>query len=117
MGAIVDTILSGDGDVLKYAGGYIQSHERQIRLYGHVARLPTEDPTHRILSCRDPSGWTTPRGRSHASCLRQMEIYLNDTGVAGLVSAWAMARRRPRDYRRKVDAATRCSSVCPPYLA
>ena len=29
--------------------------ERQLRLYGHVARLPAEDPSHRILSCRDPS--------------------------------------------------------------
>ena len=27
---------------------------------GHVARLP-EDPAHRILSCRDPRGWTMPR--------------------------------------------------------
>ena len=24
--------------------------ERQLRLYGHVARLPAEDPAHRILS-------------------------------------------------------------------
>ena len=30
--------------------------ERQLRLYGHVARLPAEDPAHRILSCRDPRG-------------------------------------------------------------
>ena len=37
--------------------------ERQLRLYGHVARLPTEDPAHWILSCRDPRGWTMPRGR------------------------------------------------------
>ena len=29
-------------------------HERQLRLY--VARRPAEDPAHRILSCRDPSG-------------------------------------------------------------
>ena len=32
--------------------------ERQLRLYGHVARLPAEDPAHRILFCRDPRGWT-----------------------------------------------------------
>ena len=25
--------------------------ESQLRLYGHVARLPAEDPAHRILSC------------------------------------------------------------------
>ena len=51
-------------------------------------------------------------GRPHASCLRQVESYLKDAGMAGLASAWAMARRRPREYRRKVDAATRCSGVC-----
>ena len=39
--------------------------ERQLRLYGHVARLLAEDPAHRILSCRDPSGWTMPKGRPH----------------------------------------------------
>ena len=33
--------------------------------------------------------------------------------MVGLASAWAMARRRPKEYRRKVDAATRCSGVCP----
>ena len=37
----------------------------------------------------------------------QMETYLKDMGMTGLVSAWAMARRRPKEYRRKLDAATR----------
>ena len=36
--------------------------ERQLRLYGHVARLPAEDLFHQILSCRDPRDWTMPRG-------------------------------------------------------
>ena len=84
--------------VLKKAGlrqltGIIQ--ERQLRLYGHVARLPTEDPAHRILFCRDARGWSMPRGRPHASWLRKVESYLKDTGTTGLASAWAMARRRP----------------------
>ena len=79
---------------------------------GHVARHHAEDPAHRILSCRDP-GWTMPNGRPHASWLRQVESYLTDTGMASLASAWAMARRRPKEYRRKVDAATRCSGVRP----
>ena len=35
---------------------------RQLRLHGHVARLPAEDPAHRIFYCRDPRGWTMPRG-------------------------------------------------------
>ena len=50
-----------------------------------------------------------PRGRPHASWLRKVESYLKDAGIAGL----AMARRRPKEYRRKVDAATRCSGLCP----
>ena len=57
-----------------------------------------------------------PRGRPHASWLRKVESYLKDAGMAGmagLASAWAMARRRPKEYRRKVDAPTRCSGVCP----
>ena len=54
--------------------------ERQLRLYGHVARLPDEDPAHRILSCRDARGWTMPRGHPLASWLRQGEFYLRDTG-------------------------------------
>ena len=29
-------------------------------------------------------------------------------GCGGPDVAWAMARRRPKEYRRKVDAATRC---------
>ena len=53
-----------------------------------------------------------PRGRPHASWLRQVESYLKDMGMAGLTSAWATASRRPKEYRRKVDAATRCSGVC-----
>ena len=48
-----------------------------------------------------------------ASWLRQVEVYLKDMGMTGLASAWAMARRSPREYRHKVDAATRCSDVCP----
>ena len=40
--------------------------------------------------------------------------YLKDTGMTGLASVWAIARRRPKENRRKVDAATRCSGVCSP---
>ena len=87
--------------------------ERQLRHYGHVARLPAEDPALRILSRRNPRGWTMPSGRQHAPCLRHVESYFcGDRGMAGLASAWAMARRRPKEYRRKVDAAMRCSGAC-----
>ena len=53
-----------------------------------------------------------PRGRPHASWLRQVESDLKDMGMTGLASVRAMAKRRTKEYRRKVDAATRCSGVC-----
>ena len=43
----------------------------------------------------------------------QTVAYLEDMRMTGLASAWAMARRRTKEYRHKVDAATRCSGVCP----
>ena len=42
----------------------------------------------------------------------QTEAYLKDMGMTGLASAWAMTRRRTKEYRRMVDAATRRSGVC-----
>ena len=68
------------------------NRERQLRLYGHLARLPAEDPAHRILSYRDPRGWNMPIGRPQASWLRQMESHLKNTGMTGLATAWVMAR-------------------------
>ena len=61
------------------------------------------------------SGGVLPEGYGNHGpgvCLGdgQTEAYLKDTGLA---SAWAMARRRPKEYRHKVDAATRYSSVYP----
>ena len=53
-----------------------------------------------------------PRGRPQASWLRQVESYLKDTGMADL--AWlGDGQTEPNEYRRKVDAATHCSGVCP----
>ena len=49
-------------------------------------------------------------GRPH---VRQGESYLRDMGMADPASAWAMAKWRSKEYRRKVDAATRYSGVYP----
>ena len=102
-----------------YSGGLVPkvtciARERQLRLHGHVARLAAEDPAHRIFSCRDPRDWIMPRGRPHGSGLSQVESHLKDMGMAGQSSAWAMARWRPNEYRRKVDAATRWSGDAMP---
>ena len=43
----------------------------------------------------------------------QTEVYLKDMDMAGLASALAMTRRRTKEYRHNVDAATRCSAYAP----
>ena len=43
--------------------------ERQLRLYGHVARFPDADPAHQILSAKEPREWRKPMGRPRASWL------------------------------------------------
>ena len=43
----------------------------------------------------------------------QTETCLKDADMAGLASAFAMVRRRPKEYRHKVDAGMRCSGVSP----
>ena len=43
----------------------------------------------------------------------ETEAFLKDMGMTGLAFTWAMARRKPKVYRRNVDAATRYSVVCP----
>ena len=48
--------------------------ERQLRFYGHVARLPAEDPAHQILSFRDP--------RDYAEKLEQAKVLDHDKGLA-----------------------------------
>ena len=53
------------------------------------------------------------KDRPRASWLREVKSFLKDMGMAGLMSAWAMARQRTKEYRRKVDAAPRCFGVCP----
>ncbi len=37
--------------------------EYQLRLYGHMPRLPDVDPAHRVLSVVDNYGWRRPSGR------------------------------------------------------
>ena len=72
---------------------------------------PDADPAHQILSAGESREWRRPVGRSRASWLQQVDHHLKEMGM-GLASAWGMARQRPLEYRRKVDAATRCSGAC-----
>ena len=85
--------------------------ERQLRLYGHVARFPDADPAHQILSARESREWRRPMWRPRASWLQQVDRHLKEMGM-GQASAWRMPRQRPLEYRRKVDAAMRFSGAC-----
>ena len=80
-------------------GQMLEKHE------SHLAYPPTEVHIRIEIPVLEISRiWLSPRES------RQVVVYLNDAGMAGLASSWAMARRRPKEY---VDAATRCSGVCP----
>ena len=85
--------------------------ERQLRLYGPVARFPDSYPAHQILSARESCEWRRPMGRPRASWLQQVDRHLKEMGM-GQESAWGMARRKPLEYRQKVDTAMRCSGAC-----
>ena len=85
--------------------------EHQLQLYGHVAHFLDADPAHQILSARKPREWRRPMGRPRALWLQQVHRHLGEMGM-GQASAWGMARRRPLEYWRKVDAATCCSGEC-----
>ena len=80
--------------------------ERQLRLFGHVAHFPDDDPAHQILSVREPCEWRRPVGRPRASWLQQVDQHLKEMGM-GQASTWGMAGLRPLEYRWKVDAAMR----------
>ena len=87
--------------------------ERQLRLYGHVARLPEVDPAHRVVSVRDNPGWRRPRGRPRNSWLKQVDETCQDVFGVGRVTSWGLARRAPRQYRRRVSEATRPPAYAP----
>ena len=85
--------------------------ERQLRFYGHVARFPDCDPANWILSARDPAGWTRRRGRPRASWLSQLRGHLEGWGM-GPAQAWTIARKKPRMWSGKVNAAKCRSGTC-----
>ncbi len=81
--------------------------ERQLRLYGHVARLPDVDPAHRVLSVRDNPGWRRPRGRPRNSWLGKVDRSCLELLEVGRMVAWGLARRDRPGWRCRVSDATR----------
>ena len=85
--------------------------ERQLRFYGHVVRFPEEDPAYRILLARDPLGWGRPTGRPRASWLRQLGVHMEGWAM-GPAQARTIARRKPDQWRKRVDAAKCRRGTC-----
>ena len=83
----------------------------RMQLYGHVAHFPDADPAHQILSATEPREWRRPMGHPRSLWLHHVDWHLKELGM-GQASALGMARRRPLEYRQKVDAATCCSGAC-----
>lgn len=87
--------------------------QRQLRLYGHVARYPEVDPAHRVVSVRDNPVWRRPRGRPQLSWLEQVDESCGELLRMGRGPAWRLARRNPRVWRRRVGDATRPPAYAP----
>ena len=73
--------------------------ERQMSMFGHVARFPSEDHARRILSCSNPQTWNRGRVGPPAMWLRQMEGYCRGVET-DRVRAWALAQENAKAYRR-----------------
>ena len=57
--------------------------ERELWLYGHVARFPDADPAHQILSPREPREWRKSMGKPHSSWLQQVDWHIREMGQVG----------------------------------
>ena len=88
--------------------------DRQLRLYGHLARFPQDDPAHQVVSIRDNPGWRRPVGRPRKSWLGQIDQTCREELEMGRVPAWRLAMRDPRRWKRRVDAAMRPRRRQPP---
>ena len=89
--------------------------QRQLRLYGHVARYPEADPACRVVSVRDNPTWRRPRGRPQNSWLRQVDASCWELLGIGREPAWGLARRDRQEWRRRVGEATRHPVYAPHY--
>ncbi|XP_069987678.1 uncharacterized protein [Penaeus vannamei] len=47
--------------------------DRQLRLYGHLARFPQDDPAHQVVTGRESPGWRRPVGQPRNSWLGQID--------------------------------------------
>ena len=59
-----------------------------------------------------PAGWTRQAGHPYDTLLRQMYRHFAGGGGWAVWRPGGWAIRRPKEYRLKVDAATRCCGAC-----
>ena len=87
--------------------------QRQLRLYGHVARYPEADPACWVVSVRDSPTWRRPRGRPQNSWMRQVDASCWELLGIGRETAWGLARRDRQEWRRRVGEDTRPPAYAP----
>ena len=62
-----------------------------MSMFGHVARISSDDPALRILSCGNSLGWERGRGRPLSTRLRRMEEFCRWVRT-NREQAWALAK-------------------------
>ena len=87
--------------------------QRQLRLYGYVARYPEADLAYRVVSVRDNPTWRRPRGRPQISWLRQVDASCWESLGMGREPAWRLARRDRHECRCRAGEATRPPAYAP----
>ena len=79
-----------------------QIQERQLRLYGHVARLPVDDPAHGVITAANNPEWRRPVRQPRLAWLKQVDEVCRELLRIRMVQAWDLARRSPGEWSRRV---------------
>ena len=87
--------------------------QRQLRLYGHMARYPEANPAYRVVSERGNLTWRRPRGLPQNSWLRQVDASCWESLGMGREPAWRLARRDRHEWLRRISEATRPPAYAP----
>ena len=82
--------------------------QRQLRLYGHVARYPVTDPSSRVVTARDNPEWRRRRGRPQSSWLGQVDASCRELLGMGRGPAWRLAWEDRLDCRQRMS-----KTMCP----
>ena len=87
--------------------------QRQLRLYGHVARYLEADPAYRLVTERNNLRWRRPRGRQQSSWLGQVDTFCSMLLGMGRAFAERLALGDHESWRRRVGEAMHPSAYAP----